>query len=60
MYTLVQDAPALANSNNPLTPVAVTDLSKGYHDAEKGMADNFISLPANCAKNLTQTHVGSG
>ncbi|MBC7888251.1 MAG: glycoside hydrolase [Ferruginibacter sp.] len=53
---LVQDAPALANSINLNIPVAITNLSKGYKDAEKGIADNLIPL-ANCAKNLTQTPV---
>ncbi|QEC78585.1 glycoside hydrolase family 2 TIM barrel-domain containing protein [Mucilaginibacter ginsenosidivorax] len=53
---LVQDAPSLAASINLNMPVTVTDLTKGYHDAEKGIADNFTGL-ANCAKNLTQTPV---
>lgn len=53
---LVQDAPSLAASINLNMPVSVTDLNKSYHDAEKGIADNFIPL-ANCAKNLTQTPV---
>ncbi len=53
---LIQDAPSLAGSLNPLAPIAITDLLKGYNDAKKGVADNFIPL-ANCAKNLTQTPV---
>jgi hypothetical protein len=56
IYLLVQDAPALANSINPNSPVTMTDLSKGYKDAEKGIAENLVPL-ANCAKNLTQTPV---
>ncbi|MDB5121888.1 MAG: glycoside hydrolase family 2 sugar binding protein [Mucilaginibacter sp.] len=55
---LVQDAPALANAINPLTPITTTDLAKGYRDAAKGMADAFTPL-GNCAKNLTQTPVAA-
>lgn len=55
---LVQDAPALANAINPLTPILITDLATGYRDAAKGMADSFTPL-ANCAKNLTQTPVAA-
>lgn len=55
---LVQDAPGLANAINPSTPITTTDLTKGYHDAAKGMADSFTPL-ANCAKNLTQTPVAA-
>lgn len=53
---LVQDAPALAIAINPNTPIEITDLNKGYIDAQKGIANNFIAL-ANCGKNLTQTPV---
>ncbi|MFP5041709.1 hypothetical protein [Parasediminibacterium sp. JCM 36343] len=56
VYNLVQDAPALANSINPNSPVTVTDLNKGYKDAAKGIAENLVPL-ANCAKNLTQTPI---
>ena len=52
----MQDAPALANSINPNSPIITTDLAKGYKDAQKGIAENLIPL-ANCAKNLTQTPV---
>ncbi|MCK4922444.1 MAG: glycoside hydrolase [Bacteroidales bacterium] len=53
---LVQDAPALAIAINPNTPIEITDLNKGYIDAQKGIANNFIAL-SNCGKNLTKTPV---
>jgi len=53
---LVQDAPALANSINPSTPVKITNLSQGYKSSQKGEAQRFISL-VNCGKNLTRTPV---
>lgn len=53
---LVQDAPALAISVNPNSPIGMTDLTKGYKDSSKGLAENLIPL-ANSAKNLTQTPV---
>lgn len=56
MNFLVQDAPSLAASIYLNMPVNITDLRKGYFEAENGIADNFIPL-ANCAKNLTQTPV---
>jgi hypothetical protein len=53
---LVQDAPALAVSINPNTPIVMTDLTQGYRSSANGLADNLIPL-ANSAKNLTQTPV---
>jgi beta-galactosidase len=53
---MVQDAPSLANSINPFTPVTMTNLTESYQDAKNRIADNFTPL-ANCGKNLTQTPV---
>ena len=53
---LVEDAPALANSINPLTPVKVTDLHEEYLSAKQGQAQSFTAL-ANCGKNLTRIPV---
>jgi beta-galactosidase len=53
---LVEDAPALANAINPLTPVKITDLSQEYQFAKNGQAQRFTPL-ANCGKNLTRTPV---
>jgi len=53
---LIEDAPALAVAINPKTPIAITDLHRGYMDARSGIADNFIPL-ASCGKNLTKTPV---
>lgn len=53
---LVQDAPALAISINPNTPIVMTDLTQEYKNSMKGLAENLIPL-ANSAKNLTQTPV---
>jgi beta-galactosidase len=53
---LVEDAPALANSINPFTPVKITNLSKEYLSSQKGEAKQFIPL-ANCGKNLTRTPI---
>jgi hypothetical protein len=51
---LVKDAPALATSINPRTPVKITDLNSGYLEATNGIAQNFLPL-ASCGKNLTRT-----
>jgi hypothetical protein len=53
---LVEDAPALANAINPLTPVKMFNLSQEYQSAEKGQAKKFTPL-ASCGKNLTRTPV---
>lgn len=53
---LVNDAPALAISINPNSPIISTDVSKSYLDAQSGIAENLVPL-ANCGKNLTQTPV---
>lgn len=53
---LVEDAPALANAINPLTPVRITNLSQEYQFAKNGQAQRFTPL-ANCGKNLTKTPV---
>ncbi len=53
---LVEDAPALASSINPNSPVKVTDLSQGYEDAQEGIAQNLTVL-VNAGKNLTRMPV---
>ncbi|MCL2649628.1 MAG: glycoside hydrolase [Candidatus Azobacteroides sp.] len=53
---LVEDAPALASSINPNTPVTITNLSQGYVDAQRGIAQNLTIL-MNAGKNLTRTPV---
>ena len=53
---LVQDAPALAISINPQSPIKITDLSQGYKDAQNGIVQNLIPL-VNAGKNLTRTPV---
>jgi len=53
---LVEDAPALANAINPLTPVKTINLSQEYQSSQKGQAQSFTAL-ANCGKNLTKTPV---
>ena len=53
---LIEDAPALANSLNPLAPVIVTNLSKEYQDSKNRVAENLIPL-ANAGKNLTRTPI---
>ena len=53
---LVQDAPALAIAINPLSPVVMTDLHKGYLESGSGLAKSFIPL-ASSGKNLTGTPV---
>ena len=53
---LIQDAPALAVAINPRSPIAITDLHRGYLEARNGIAEVLNPL-ASCAKNLTQTPV---
>ena len=53
---LVEDAPALAGSINPNTPIKITDLSQGYMDAQNGIAQNLVIL-MNAGKNLTRMPV---
>jgi len=53
---LVQDAPALAASINPQTPVKITDIASGYQIAKNGIAENLVPL-VNAGKNLTRTPV---
>ena len=51
---LINDAPALASSLNPLAPVRVTDLSKAYKESRGGVAESLVPL-VNAGKNLTRT-----
>lgn len=53
---LVEDAPALASSINPLSPVKMTNLSKEYGQSSDGKARQ-ITVLANAGKNLTRTPV---
>jgi beta-galactosidase len=53
---LVEDAPALASSINPLTPIRSTNLSLEYKKSIQGKAQQFKVL-ANAGKNLTRTPV---
>jgi hypothetical protein len=53
---LVEDAPALANSINTNAPVKVTNISKGYKDAQNGIGENLTTL-VNAGKGLTRTPV---
>ena len=53
---LVEDAPALANSLNPRTPVKIVDLSKEYKESQNRMGKSLIPL-VNAGKNLTRTPV---
>lgn len=53
---LVQDAPALANSLNPLAPVRITDLSKAYRESNGMMGESLIPI-VNAGKNLTRSPV---
>jgi len=53
---LVEDAPALASSINPLTPIRSTNLSLEYKKSIQGKAKQFTVL-ANAGKNLTRTPV---
>jgi hypothetical protein len=53
---LVQDAPALASSVNPLSPVKIINLHDAYLNSTGGSARRFIPL-ASCGKNLTRTPV---
>ena len=53
---LVQDAPALSGSLNPLAPVRVTNLSEGYRDSQDRLGKTLIPL-VNAGKNLTRTPV---
>ncbi len=51
---LVNDAPALASSLNPLAPVLVTDLSKAYRESQNGIVENLVPM-VTAGKNLTRT-----
>lgn len=53
---LVEDAPALASSINPNSPIKITNLSEEYKKAKNGIAENLIVL-ANAGKNLTRSPV---
>ncbi|NMA75262.1 MAG: glycoside hydrolase [Bacteroidales bacterium] len=53
---LVEDAPALASSINPNTPIKATNLNSEYKKAKNGIAENLTVL-ANSGKNLTRTPV---
>jgi beta-galactosidase len=53
---LVQDAPALSGSLNPLAPVRVTNLSVGYRESEGRLGKTLIPM-VNAGKNLTRTPV---
>jgi len=53
---LVEDAPALASSINPLTPIRSTNLSLEYKKSFQGKAKQFTVL-ANAGKNLIRTPV---
>ncbi|MFZ0282232.1 MAG: glycoside hydrolase, partial [Bacteroidales bacterium] len=51
---LVNDAPALASSLNPLAPVLITDLSKAYRESQNGIVENLVPM-VTAGKNLTRT-----
>lgn len=53
---LVEDAPALASSINPLSPVKMTNLSKEFGQSSDGKSRK-ITVLANAGKNLTRTPV---
>ena len=53
---LVEDAPSLKASVNPLAPIIVTDLSQEYKLASNGIA-NSLKVLVNAGKNLTKAPV---
>lgn len=53
---MVDDAPALAISINPLAPINITNLSEGLKMAQQSEVENLVIL-ANAGKNLTRTPV---
>ncbi len=53
---LVEDAPALASSINPNTPIKTKNLNSEYKKAKNRVAENLIVL-ADAGKNLTRTPV---
>lgn len=53
---LVDDAPALANSLNPLTPIKVTNILNEFKESQNGMGESLIPL-AYAGKNLTRTPI---
>ncbi len=53
---LIEDAPALANSLNPLATIKITDLSKAYKESQSGIVENLIPM-VSAGKNLTRTPV---
>lgn len=53
---LVEDAPALASSINPFTPIRSTNLSLEYKRSFNGKAQQFTVM-ANAGRNLTRTPV---